>query len=106
MKILGVRCWGIMISNKIQPISLNILMKGWWYGWYLAHSDGNPNLLSANRDDDGHWLNAYYDNPDNRWDRESGFAFSVSGLSSFLSLYIRESFVFHQVLPSGFISQK
>jgi len=48
-------------------------------------SDGNPNLLGANRNDDGQWLNGYWDNPDNRWNRENGFAFVVSQLSSFLA---------------------
>ena len=49
------------------------------------NSDGDPNLLNANRNDDGRWLNTYYDNPDNRWNRDNGFAFAVSQLSSFLS---------------------
>ena len=52
-------------------------------------SDGDPNLLNANRDDDGRWLNTYYDNPDNRWNRDNGFAFAVSQISSFLSLTAR-----------------
>ncbi len=51
------------------------------------NSDGNPNLLGANRDNDGHWLNANWDRPDNRWDRENGFAFAVAQLSSFLSCF-------------------
>ena len=44
----------------------------------LDISDGNPNLLSTNRNDDGQWLNTYYDYPDNSWNRENGFAFIVS----------------------------
>ena len=55
----------------------------------LYASDGNPNLLSANRNDDGRWLNAYYDKPDNRWNREDGFAFVVPQLSSFLTPHQR-----------------
>ena len=47
-----------------------------------CNSDGDPNLLGANRNDDGRWLNAYYDNPDNRWSRGDGFAFAVSQVSS------------------------
>ena len=62
--------------------------KGWWYGRRLTYSDGDPNFLSANRDGDGRRLNAYYDNPDNRWNRENGFAFVVSQLSSFLSSFL------------------
>lgn len=50
----------------------------------LRNSDGDPNLLNANRNDDGRWLNTSYDNPDNRWNRENGFAFVLSQLSSFL----------------------
>ena len=50
-------------------------------------SDGDPNLLNANRNDDGQWLNTYYDKPDNRWNRDNGFAFAVSQLSSFLSRF-------------------
>ena len=42
-------------------------------------------MLNANRNDDGRWLNAYNDRPDNRWNRDNGFAFAVSQLSSFLS---------------------
>jgi hypothetical protein len=40
--------------------------------------DGYPSLLGAIRHDDGRWLNAYYDKPDNRWNRESGFAFCLA----------------------------
>ena len=52
---------------------------------FHTNSDGNPNLLTANRDGDGRWLNAYWDKPDNQWNRENGFAFAVSQLTSFLS---------------------
>ena len=51
----------------------------------LRNSDGDPNLLNVNRNDNGRWLNTYYDKPDNRWNRNNGFAFVVSQLSSFLS---------------------
>ncbi len=50
----------------------------------LYNSDDDLDLLGANRNDNGRWLNAYYDNPDNRWNRDNGFAFVVSQLSSFL----------------------
>lgn len=55
----------------------------------LYISDGNPNLLGANRNDDGRRLDTYYDNPDNRWNRENGFAFVVSQFFSF-SPYLGE----------------
>jgi hypothetical protein len=48
-------------------------------------SDGDPNLLSLNRNDDGRWLNAYNGRPDNRWNRENGFVFLAPLLFSFLS---------------------
>ena len=54
----------------------------------LHISDGDLGLLNANRDDDGRWLNAYYDNPDNRFNRENGFAFVVSQFTSFLSCFL------------------
>jgi hypothetical protein len=49
------------------------------------NSDGDSKLLNVNRNDDGSWLNTYYDKPDNQWNRENGFAFAVSQLSLFLS---------------------
>lgn len=55
-------------------------------------SDGNPNLLGASRNYDYYRLNAYYDRPDNRWNRDNGFAFAVSQFSSFLSLCRRVFF--------------
>jgi hypothetical protein len=48
------------------------------------NSDGDPNLLGVNRNDDGSWLNANWDKPDNRWDANDGFAFALPQLSSFL----------------------
>lgn len=50
----------------------------------LHISDGNPNLLGANRNDDGRKLHAFCGKPDNRWNRENGFAFAVSQIISFL----------------------
>jgi len=58
------------------------------FKWFtVAHepvidSDGDPNLLFVNRSDDGRWLDANYDRPDDRWRREYGFAFVVSQASS------------------------
>jgi hypothetical protein len=49
-----------------------------------CNSDGDPNLLNANRNDDGRWLNTYYDRLDDKWNRNSGFAFALSKLFSFL----------------------
>ena len=67
----------------------------------LHISDGNPNLLGANRNDDGRWLGAYWDNPDNRWNRENGFAFAVSQIFSFLSgLFVRRVLFCQLSIPS------
>jgi hypothetical protein len=48
------------------------------------NSDGDPKLLNVNRNDDSSWLNTNYDKSDNKWNRDGGFAFVVSQLSSFL----------------------
>jgi hypothetical protein len=58
--------------------------RGGGIGDISRNSDGDPNLLGANRNDDGVRLNAYWDKPGNRWNRDNGFAFAVSQLSSFL----------------------
>lgn len=53
--------------------------------WYIVamhkpinDSDGDPSLLDAYRDGDGRWLSTSYGSSLYRWDREGGFAFSVS----------------------------
>ena len=79
-----LRC-RIRYSSEIAKAS-----RGSGTGGLLRISDGNPNLLAANRNDNGRWLNAYYDKPDNEWNRDNGFAFVVSQLSSFLSHFLRE----------------
>ena len=53
-----------------------------------CNSDGDPNLLNANRNGDGRWLNADWGKPDNRWNRDNGFAFALPQLSSFLSHFV------------------
>lgn len=57
--------------------------------WYILamhepinDSGGGPSLLSAGRDDDGRWLNAFSGMPGHGWDRVGGFAFAVSQVSS------------------------
>ena len=69
------------------------------------NSDGDPNLLNANRNDDGQWLNTAYDRPDNEWNRDNGFAFVVSQLSSFLSLsFVGRVFLYKASVPASQIS--
>lgn len=72
------------MPNQIQPREYS---RGGVSGDISDNSDGDPNLLGVNRDDDGHRLNAYNDNLGNRWNRANGFAFVVSQLSSFLLGY-------------------
>lgn len=48
----------------------------------INDSDGDPNLLNADRIDDGRWLHAYRVGPVDRWYRGGGFAFAVSQVSS------------------------
>ena len=73
-------------------------------GDILYISDGDPNLLNANRNDDGQWLNANYDNPDNRWNRSNGFAFAASQLTSFSLLLCGRVFFSELSSPSSKIS--
>ena len=58
------------------------------------NSDGDPNLLNANRNDDGQWLNTNYDKPDNNWNQNSGFAFASGNSLYFSSFCILEEFSF------------
>ncbi len=43
----------------------------------INDSDGDPYLLGADRLVGGHWLCAYYVSPGSKWNRVSGFAFSL-----------------------------
>lgn len=52
--------------------------------WYIAaphdpikDSDGDPSVLSVDRDDDGLWLSADWDHPDFLWNDGGAFAFLV-----------------------------
>ena len=47
----------------------------------IKHSFG-PLLMGAHRYGDGCWLGMYYDKLDDGWDRDGGFAFAVSQVSS------------------------
>ena len=83
---LGVRYYGIVMPNSIQPREYSM---GGDTDGISCISDGNPNLLSVNRDDGGQWLNTYWDDPDNRWNRDNGFVFEVSASLLFLSSPLR-----------------
>src|SRR3989344_832337 len=54
----------------------------------INDSDGYPNLLGANRDDDGRWLNAFWGRPDYTWYRGHGFAFAVSQVGPLTSVAV------------------
>lgn len=56
----------------------------------LYNSDGDPNLLYTNWNDDRSWLNANWDKPGNQWNRENGFVFLASQLSSYSPNYLGE----------------
>lgn len=63
-----------------------------------CNSDGDPNLLNSNRNDDGRWLNANYDRSDDKWNDNGGFAFVVPQLSSFPRQELsRRGFVFYRL---------
>lgn len=56
--------------------------------WYIVtmhepikDSDGDPLLLSSDRDDDGRWLRAFYDGPGAFWSDDGGFAFAAPQVS-------------------------
>ena len=104
MKILGVRRYCIIMRNSIQPREYS-KGSGIDGALYATDSNGNPNVLNANRNDDGQWVNTYWDNPDNQWNDNGAFVFPLSE-SLFISLLLaRESFVlpslqaFSQSLP-------
>lgn len=78
------------MPNQIQPREYS---KGGDMGDISYKADGNPNLLNANRNDNGQWLNTYYDKPDNKWNRDNSFAFAAQ-LSSFLLYYLVGEFCF------------
>lgn len=85
------------MPNSIQPREYS---KGSGSDDISYDSDGDPNLLNANRSVDGRWLNANYDNPGNRWNRDNGFAFAVPQLSSFPRLFFGTCGVLFNKLPT------
>jgi hypothetical protein len=57
------------------------------------NSDGNPNLLNANANDEDPWLNTNYDHPDNQWNAKNGFVFGASATLFISPLPSERSFV-------------
>lgn len=73
-----------LIREKFTDKEL-VAMGLWWI--IVMHepikdSGGGPRLLDVSRDNDGSWLDSYYDDPDCRWYREDGFAFVASQVSA------------------------
>ena len=75
---------------------------GIWYAAALhdpiTDSDGNPNVLNTNRNDDGQWVNTYWDNPDNQWNDNGAFVFPVSANILISPLLWRGSFVYPELV--------
>lgn len=64
----------------------------------FADSDGNLNVFSVGRNEDGQWLNTNYGNPDNRWvfARRNSLHFPAPAGLSLLVWRIRwRSFIFY-----------
>jgi hypothetical protein len=77
MKILGVKHYRIMVRNSIQPREYS-KGSGLESALYITDSDGNPNVLNVECNDDGkHWLNANWVNPDNKWNLNNEIVFRL-----------------------------
>ena len=64
----------IIITNTIQPGEHSV---GGGMNGASHVSDGNPNVLNSNRNDDGSWVNTNWDKPDNQWNDNGACAFLV-----------------------------
>lgn len=63
---------------RYSPESIQVVVEWTAPYTFLCNPNGNRNVLYLYWNDDGNWLNAYYDNPDNKWNRDNGFVFVVS----------------------------
>ena len=59
----------------------------------IHNSDGHPNVLKAHRND-GSYVNANYDNPENQWNDNGAFAFPATHFISKSQHVLAFSFVF------------
>ncbi|MBU4315099.1 hypothetical protein KJ673_01710, partial [Patescibacteria group bacterium] len=66
-----------LIREKFSDDDIKAMGLWWIVAMHdpIEDSDGNPDLLGANRDDDDYSLYAWDDRPDDRWRSEYGFAF-------------------------------
>jgi len=83
------------MPNTIQPQEYS---RGGEMDETFYISDGDPNVLNTNRNDDGRWLNTNWDHPDNQWNDNGAFAFLVPE-TLFISLlsFHEESFVYPEL---------
>lgn len=70
---------GCLIRENFSDEDIEAMGLWWIVAMHepIKDSDGDPYLLYAGRDNDGRWLRAYFDDPDDGWGRGSGFAFVI-----------------------------
>jgi len=73
-----------LIREKFTDEDLEAMGLYWIVAMHepIKDSDGDSNLLDANRRGGGRWLDAIWDGPGRRWHRGVGFAFVASQVSS------------------------
>lgn len=73
-----------LIRDKFTDAEIELMGLIWIVTMHepIKDSDGDPSLLNASRRDGGRWLRTCYGRPDDPWDREDGFAFVVSQVST------------------------
>jgi hypothetical protein len=54
---------------------------------HIADRNGNPNIFNLEHNEDGLWLSNVWANPDNKWNADNEFAFSLRKL--FLSVALQ-----------------
>ncbi|TAL48772.1 hypothetical protein EPN83_03160 [Patescibacteria group bacterium] len=74
-----------LIREKFTDEEIEAMGLLWWIVAMhepINDSGGDPRLLGADRSDGGRWLDAFIVRPGRRWNRDNGFAFAVSQVSS------------------------
>jgi len=73
-----------LIREKFTDAEIEAMGLWWIVAMHepIKDSDGDPDLLGADRDGDGQWLGTAYDNPDGRWCGDGGFAFVAPQVST------------------------
>ncbi|MFW0837448.1 MAG: hypothetical protein ACKKL5_00400 [Candidatus Komeilibacteria bacterium] len=67
-----------LIREQFTDEDIKVMGLSWIIAMHepIKDSDGDPSLLSTLREGDGHWLDAYWDEPDGRWNYNCGFGFA------------------------------